>query len=334
MSIVNLASLVSVLPQGFDEHMKSLWNREARTLKMMNVKEGHGLNVAFIANTGGQQATTFSDGYDVQNSEFLSDVKIPLVLQWAQYRSSFSISQRAIDAAHSSRGGAVELLDLFMQGIFESSTAVMSKLNQDVDAGAGTSDSLLGFSNSVLAAGSYAGQSLTTYPLLAGNVTTAVGALTSDALAAMETKMFNSCGRYADVITMPPALHQKYTALGLGVINNVQGLPAKQYNLSVRDDGVFWKGIPVIRDKDQATGTVRFISLDECHLRMLPPVQAIDSVVYKGITGEDGVSSTGIPLIIESLAKTGPSTKITIRTPSMQFVVTRPNAQGLMTGVT
>lgn len=334
MAIFNLATLLASLPQTFDAHMQDLWNREARTLGRIPVKSGHGQNCAFIVNVGGQTATSFADGYDIQTAEYGSDVYLPATLNWAQYRSSFALTAKAIDVAASSRGGAVELVDLFMQHIFESSTSIMSLLNQDLDVGDGTADTLLGFGDSLVASGSYAGIDSSTYPLIKSNVTGSVGALTSAALAAMETKIFNASGKMPNLIVTTPALHEKYTALGIGVVNTISGIPYNQFNLSVRDDGIFWKGIPIIRDKDAAAGTVKMLNTDYCHFKMVPPVPTKDSVVYQLGAMEDGAGNSGFPIIIESLAKTGPSSKFTVRTPLIQFVVTRPNAHGLMTGVT
>ncbi len=334
MVTVNLAYILASLPVTFDQHMQNLWNREARLLGRIPVKSGHGQNCAFIVNVGGQTATTFADGYDIQTAEYGSDVYVPAALDWAQYRSSFVLTARAIDVAASSRGGAEELMNLFAEHIFECSTSIMSKLNSDLDAGAGTSDSLLGLAASLVTSGSYAGISSDTYPLIKSNVTAVNGALTSAALAAMETKIFIASGKMPNLIVMTPALHEKYTALGLGTINTVSGIPYNQFNLSVRDDGVFWKGIPVIRDKDMASGTVKMLNTDYLHVKVLPPVPTKDSVVYQLGSMEDGAGNTGLPIIIESLAKSGPSSKFTVRTPSLQLVVPRPNAHGLMTGCT
>ncbi len=317
--------------------MSNLWNREARTLGRIPVKEGHGQNCAFVVNVGGQSARTFSDGYDVDSTEYLSDVYLPATLSWAQYRSAFSLTARAIDAAASSKGGAAELVDLFMEHIFECSSSLMSQLNSDIDAGAGTSDALLGLSNSIVTSGSYGGIDTTAHPLIKGNVTTSAGALTDQVLAAMETKIFIASGKMPNLIVMTPALHQKYAASLFTAVNYVQGISnSSPLNIGVRDDQVFWKGIPVIRDKDMASGTVKMLNIDPSliHMKILPPVPTKDSVVYQVGAGDDGAGNSGLPIIIEAMAKTGPSSKFTVRTPSLQLCVPRPNAHGILSGVT
>lgn len=337
---VNVAAILSQMPQGFDSHMVNLFNAACRTIVRVPVMEGYGQNAAFIANTGGQVATTYPDGYDIADSELNNDVQIPLTLPWAHYRSSFRVTQDAIDIAASSRGGAMELLNQFEQRLHESCRAIGKQLNKDIHNGTGSSNAagvaLLGFSNSVLASGSYGGQSLSSYPLLAGNITTSGGALSVALLTAMETKMFNSCNKYASMISMPPALHEKWTTLNMGTTNIVQGISKGEYNLSVRDDAVFFKGIPVVRDADQESGTVKFWSLDssDLHIKVMPSVPVGDSVIFRNVMATDGQQSVGIPLIVESLSKGGPSTKITVRTPLLQACFRRGNSMGLITGVT
>lgn len=220
-----------------------------------------------------------------------------------------------------------------MDGLFGCSTSITSKLNQDLDSGTGSANSLVGFANSVISSGSYAGIASASHPLIKGNVTSTAGTMSLDILNAMETKLFNAAGILPDVIMMDPATHQSFTKLNLGVVNVVQGVAAPRYNLSVRDDGVFWKGVPVLRDKDQTAGTIKFISLSDCHLKVVPPQPTKDSAVFMMGQSTDGAGGGGLPIIVESMAKTGPSVKISVRTPLLQFVVTNPRHQGYVTGV-
>lgn len=333
-STVNLQSILNALPQNFHKEMVYLWNRQSRLLGKIPVKSGSGKNAAFVVASSGMQAFPFADGYDVQSAEFTADDKLPAVLSWAQYRSSFSLTSLAVDAAASSQGGAEQLLDLFAESIQEASSIVMSSLNADLDVGPGTGSRLVGLQSALIASGTYAGIDVSANPLMASNVTTSVGTLTEAKLADMETKIFIASGEMPDLIVMTPVLHQKYTTLGLGVTNNLQGVRAKSYNLSVRDDQLFWKDIPVIRDKDMASGTIKMLNSKRMHLQVLPPIPTKDSAVYMIGQGHDGFESKPIPIVIEALAKSGPSSKFMVRTPAIQLVVTKPSAHGLMSGVT
>ena len=334
MAVSTLSAISSALSTRFDAKLARQWNRMARTISLLDAKPGQGKAVNWDASTSTQTAATFTEGSDVGSSELLIDPKIIMTLPWGLYRNAFGLSTLQLEAALQSKETADALIDLLDESVYESVAAISSKLNVDLFAGIGSSNELCGLNYSLLSSGTYAGQSV------AGNLvsnTDANGsvlrALSVDLMDKMEAAIFTASGLRPDFIVTTPAVFRKYKGL-FESLRRVPGDSVDRYDTSVSDDGVYFQGIPVVRDKDCPAGCMYFINRSSVHMAYMPAANFGDAVQFNvrmgmGSNGQDEEQSFGIPLRIYSLAKTGSSVKFAIET-YCQLVVRRPNACGVI----
>lgn len=339
MSVLDFAEFSAFLPENHQKKIAKQWNKVAATAKLLEFRPAAGgLNCSFIADVGGKSSRAFADGYAVQQAEFDSNTRLVASVSWAQYRSPFSLTRRTITAGKFARGTASEIENILADEVVNANAELLSKINQDLHAGPGTSDRIFGLNSALVTSGSPYGINVATHTAFASNVETSVGALTAQKLAEMEEAIYTRSGHRPDVIVMAPDVMTKLSHSGV-ILDNRRYTDGSKMDLGVAPDSMSFQGIPCLRDKDMASGTLKFLNLDSMHVEVMLDLDADkDAVVLLSAPGVsaagEAVEAAGLPLILYSLAKDGPSQKYSLDTPSLQLVVTHPNRNGVMTGIT
>lgn len=344
----NLAAISTALSQRFARPLARQYNRMAVLGGLIGSDPGFGKNVAWDVEFDGATASSYQEGSDVQSSEFNVDVLQPAVLSWGHYRSAFSLSETQINAAMSSQGSADAILRIVLERVLSSGRKLASVINQDMWNGTGTDGSgnpnivgLLG--GSLDATGNYAGLSRSTYSGWAGNVLANGGvarALSIDLLEQMFVNIFRASGTRPNAIVGDPDVIRKYSGLlepARHIVGGAQG-PLNRYDTSTAD--YFFKGIPVLADKDGYTGTLAFLNTDLIRKVFLPeePEASMDASWMEMVEGEGSNGLEGenkeenpldLPFKVVALAKTGDSVKLFVKS-VLNVKVERPNAFGLL----
>jgi hypothetical protein len=335
MAVTNLSGVsVDALAQIFDPKLARQWNRSAKTLSMLNVKEGGGKNVAWDALTSVQTAATYTEGSDVDPSEFLTDLAQPAILPWGLYRNAFGLSDHAIQVAKSSMGNAVELQDLVQESAFDSVAGLASKLNVDLFAATGSGSSLVGLSSALGTSSTYATIDRGTYTEWASTVLSNSGtprALTTALMDIADGYISMKSGMSPDFIVCHPTIFRKYKSQFTVSVFNV-GQPLK-FDESATEDNVTYQGIPVIRDKDCPSTKLFMINRSALELVYLAPEVDEDSIAVLRMAGGNGdglVDSVGLPVKMSKLSKTGNARKFVLNV-TLQLKVRRPNCMAVIT---
>jgi len=342
MALESLSAVTNALGQRLSPKLYTLWNRQAVAANLIEAQAGAGPNAAWdIESANSTVPDTVAEGSDLQAAEMQSDLNDAAKLGWADYRTGFNITQRALDAAASSGGiTAEQLVDLFDERAMAKAAALISKINKDIYLGNGTSTgssqpNLVGlFGGATDATGTYAGLSRSTYADFVGSVLANGGtprALTLALMATAEQNVFVNCGEPPTHILCSPGVFRKYETL----FTNVQRLATDgrgPLTFSAGATSLFYKGIPLIRDKDCPAGKLIMINANYVKMKFLPRAGQTKDAVYsemRTLVGKanapDTLTATTIPYRIELLGKTGSSYKAMLYT-TIQLVVTKPNA--------
>lgn len=341
MALENLAAIADALGQRLAPKLYYQWNRAAVAAALIPAIPYRGKNCAFAAEFSGDvDAATVGEGSDVEDAEFDSDEDEDATLGWAHYRKSTKVTETAIDAAATSDGVAPsDLVSLYETRVLGQSTRLVSKINRDIYAGTGTDGSnptIVGlFGGSTDDSGNYAGVSRSSRAEWKGNVLANGGsarALTIKLLYQADQALFEACGEGATHILCSPGVHQTYSSLFEIVRRNAGDRGPLRYEAGSSE--LFFKGVPLIRDKDCPAGKLIFVNVNYLRVQFLPRAGVPNDAVVqqmRNLMGSTGGSegaiptATAIPFRLALLAKTGDSTKLSLKQ-TLQLVVNRPNA--------
>ncbi len=358
MAAETLSTISAALSQLFAPTLYNQMNRVAWTTSALGAEAGQGdaKNVSWDTQFSGATAYPVADGSDVTSVEYNQDVPVPAVLSWANYRSAFQLSENEIDAAARSMGTPSSLMSIFKNRVEGSVERVCSLINSDVFSGTGTGTDPLGASvpdiqgllgGPLDATGSYAGILQSSYSEWAGNVLSngsTARPLTLDLVAQMEGNIFSACGESPNLIVCDSGTYRKYQGL-FEPIRRIAGERNLTYSTGPEEnmagrEMVFFKGIPIMRDKDCPAGKMIFLNTNYVKLKFLPHINPGDAFGYEtgmlsGSTGQapgSNTSPTGLPLSIRLLAKTGDSVKGEVKV-TCQLAVARRNAVGYISDI-
>lgn len=341
-----LADIAGQLPQEIPGATRQ-YNRLAVTASTISTEAGQGKNIAHDAEMDGALAGSYAEGTDVLTTEFNVDVWQLAVLNWANYRSSFQVSENKIDAAMTSRGGFEILGKFFAENVMSSTGKLASVQNVDSIVGTGVDGSgnptIVGlFGGALSPTGTYAGINRSAYPLWAGNSLGNGGVgrpLSIDLLNQGESAISFATGEGFDCIWTSYAVVNRYKNLfeietrqvrDLGSDSEVAGFDAGTSKVS-------FMGIPVLRDRDfdkngqsgsLVMGNSKFIK------RIYLPPTVGDGIIEgeevelengESTNGDGIVTSLNMPYKVFSLFKGGDSYKVTVKNVCNQLV-TRPAA--------
>lgn len=335
MAVDLLTNLSAALAQLFSPELSRQWNRATVIARELPVKIAGGKNLGWDVEFGGAAAASYVEGADVTSGELLVDPVVPAIIPWACYRSSFGLSGMQLAAATSSMGNASALTDIVGERLMNSASKVASVINSDLYVGTGSSNTIVGLLGGALeATSSYAGIYRTggssNYTEWMGNILANGGtsrALTLDLLYQLEANIFIASNMQPDLIICDPQTYRKYAGL-FETLRRINGDGNVPMGFGSGASELFFKGIPVIRDKDMPSGHLMMLNRNELEINVLSTVSAGDAVRE----GSIALPGTVAPLHIDSLAKTGDSIKFSVKS-YLQLKVKRPNACGYIADI-
>lgn len=318
-----LSDINSALGTTFASQLTRAWNRTSVLLQNLTVVpgggQGGGKQVGWDVQFAGATAATFAEGADV--SSFDNDLEVPATIAWGQYQSKFKLTNKEMNAAYSNMGNAAELERLLEERMFDAVCAITSKINSDVVSGTGSSGgnpTIYGLTTALLDSGTYANinPSTTGQEAWVGNVQANGGTarpLTLDLLAKAEQAQYIASGQSCDIIVTTPGVKTKYEGLFNAVqrMNAGAGGPIPRMDASAED--LFWRGRPILREKDMTAGYLLGLNSREIELRVLPwaPVPDTVPVTVKQLISSDGDNSRllGAMVNVYPLGRTGSAVK-------------------------
>jgi hypothetical protein len=344
VALETLAAVSSALSQIFDPDLSRQYNRLAVAAALIPAERGRGKNAAWDVEFSGAQAGAVAEGSDVDDSEYSTDQPVPAALGWAIYRQSFKLSETEIDAAASSLGTPEVLLDMFGERVLNAHHKLVSTINVDIFTGTGVATNgvpnLVGiYGGSLEPTGLYAGISRQQFPEWSGNVLGNGGVarpLTVDLLAQLEQNVFVSCGEPANVIVASAGVVRQYEGF-FESIRRVVSDGRGPMDFGAGAANLFYKGMPVIRDRNGPKGRLAMLNTNYLRMKYLPHVNPGDAIGHMegrlvGSSGGAVTMATDIPSRIVLLAKTGDNVKASVKT-TIQLVVKRPNACGYIADI-
>jgi hypothetical protein len=344
MALETLAAVSAALSQTFEEQFYRQYNRLAVAASLIQAERGQGKNAAWDVEFSGAQADAVAEGSDVDETEFTTDQPVPAVLGWSTYRQSFKLSENEVDAAASSVGTPEVLLDMFGERVLNAHHKLCSRINVDIYTGTGTNQkgvpTLVGlYGGPMEPTGSYATIDRGQFPEWAGNVLANGGVprpLTLDLLAQMEQNIFTACGEPPNLILASAGVLRKYEGFFESVRRVISdGRGPMDFGAGAAN--LFYKGMPIIRDRNGPPGRLAMINANYLRIKYLPHVNPGDAVGYgeSQLTSSSGGAvqmATAIPARIVLLAKTGDNVKASVKT-VIQMCLKRPNSCGYIADI-
>lgn len=343
MADEKLSDITGALAQTFGAEIVRTWNRSGRLAQMIPVKsgggQGGGKNVGWDVELDDASAANFAEGADLDSGELDFDRVKPATLDWGFYRAAFQLSNLEINAARANVGNAVALEDMFGERVLGKAAKLLSMINNDLMAGTGTGTgshpNIVGLAAALAATGTYATIDKGTYTAFAGNVSANGGTarpLTGALLSAAEAQGFVASNFQPTALVTTAGVASKYEGLFQQVqriVNDGPGVPAA--DISTKQ--LFWRGLPIVRDRQCQTGYLYMLDVGELALHVLDWAPAADGVQVqtKGLPSSNGdmVQSTSIPVHIYPLARTGSGQKFMLEIYT-QLKVKRPNGHVLI----
>lgn len=348
-----LAVVSPALTQSFSRTLYKVWNRQALLASILQLEDEGGVGdakqVAWDVAFSGATAASFAEGSDIAPSEFNQDPLVPAVLPWGQYRAAFKLSNLEINAAARNQAGPQQLANLVALRLEGSLTKLISVFNADLYTGTGTDGSgnpnVVGLNTALAATGTYAAIPKATYPEWQGNVLGNGGSprpLTFDLLANLEQLIFQSSGLEPTALVASAGVVRKYESLfeaGKITMNAGQApVPGYQGSTSGGVTGpvtnLFWRGKPVIRDRNCPAGTLYMVNQNFMMIKPLPfnPLSP-DGVPVRQMTAP---SSNGqqfqpspIQCVVYPLARTGSAIPFVAEV-YIQLKAARTNCHGIL----
>lgn len=340
-----LSDISSALSTFFDAELQRQFNRTSVLADALPKLPGGGKAVNWdVRLNRTTHAAAFTEGADVDSSEFNVDPTVPAVLSWGQYRVAFSLSGISVAAAASSPGSALELLDQFQSNLEDAASDLVSKINAEIYAGTGSNNRIAGLTGAgaIAATGTYATISRVTYSDWAASVAANGGTsrnLTKWLIDSLESAVYRASGKTPRLIVTTPEVVTKYESLfanemrvqvdrgELAPIQTTPNVGAPFIPSNTGYTGLTYKGIPILRDRDCPSGKLFMLNPDFVNIRVLP-----QSNLGTVTRSENRQAPAGISVRVESLAKTGDADKFQL-VAYLQLQVKRPNTCGVLADI-
>lgn len=334
-----LADIATALATTFSARIRRQWNRVAVTASLLEMVpatgQGGGKQVGWDVEFSGANVTVFAEGSDVQASEYSTDPILPAVLPFGMYRAPFQLSNLEIKAARASTANAAELGRIMIERLDGSLAKMASVANADIISGTGLSSgnpNIVGLATALAQTGNYAGLSKSVYSEWAGNLLANGGApraLTQDMLYNADQLIYTASGKSAKVLVASPGVYRKYAGLFETIKRVVVGPEGQVPTFSGGERELFWKGMPVLRDRNMTSGTLMMLNTDDIKLRPLTAQSDEDGVVQAmaSLPTSNGETVAQLPLVVDvyPLARTGSAQKF-VAEMYLQLQVERVNS--------
>jgi hypothetical protein len=218
-------------------------------------------------------------------------------------------------------------------------TKMASQINIDIwqaNGVSGGNPSIVGFPTAISSTGAYAGISKASFPEWAGNTIALGGPLTFDSLYLLDQNIYVSSGKTAKVITCAPDVYRKYADLFETIKRVFVSSSGEVPVFTGGERELFWKGMPVLRDKDMTAGTLAMLNTDDIKIRPLTGVANQDGVasMSRMAPSSNGETDEASPIACDvfPLARTGSAQKFLVET-YIQLQLERVNSHGYITGI-
>jgi hypothetical protein len=372
-----LANISDALQKRFLKRLIYQFSTLTPTLQHIYKEKGFGESLNFDGVFPGSAGGSTPEGYVYASADFTVNKNVRANLGWGIYSQPFAITDLEFSAIKSTNDPEMLTLNFLDRKMKEAIQTLATKINGDIFVGAGSDTSDIGsvastprivgltpaWANGTSIpggitsdTGSYAGISRTTYTGWKGNYisNSANTVLSPDLIDHLLTQIFQSCGRYPNLLVGSPNVgryyRQLFTTTGstpiFNMINAASGkldpmIPFSNVNNGYNQN-LSYGGIPVVIDPsiseiDGTAGKLYALNTDYLGLYTLPygaPGFERDSLPVKSLVHGIDEESTEteepeIPVTIKQLAVTGLQTSWSMVT-QVQLAVTRPQANGWM----
>ncbi|HEY2517077.1 MAG TPA: phage major capsid protein [Polyangiaceae bacterium] len=312
------AAINSALSTTFSRRLRRQWNRAARTAKLIRMVpargQGFGKQIGWDVAFSGAAANNFQEGSAIGATETAQDINVPAVLGFGMYRSAFQLSNLEVKQAKASIANAVELGRIVVERLDGSLTKIASAINADIFSGTGSgldyqsnpAPNIVGLTTALAASGAYAGISKATFSEWAGNVLGNGGVprpLTQDLLYNADQLIFNASGKETQrVIVADSGSYRKYAGLFETIKRVVVGPNGEVPRFEGGARELSWNGMPVLRDRNAETGTLKMLTLDDLELNPLVDVvdEDLDGLVKQAaLPSSNGEETDELPIMVD-----------------------------------
>lgn len=347
MAAEYLAGISAALATTFSARLRRQWNRVAVTAATLEMEPatgaGGGKQVGWDVEFSGAAAASFAEGSDVASSEFNVDPVVPAILPFGMYRSAFQLSNLEIKAAMANPANAAELGRIMVERLDGILAKMASVANADLISGTGVDGSgnptIVGLTTALAATGGYAGLNKLTYSEWAGNALANGGvsrALTLDLLYNADQLIYVASGKSAKVIICSPGVYRKYAGLFETIKRVMVGPNGELPTFTGGEREQFFKGMPVIRDRNMTAGTLMMLNTDDIKIRPLANSAAEDGVQtsQRQLPSSNGEEEVRTPLMVDvyPLARTGSAQKF-VAEMYLQLQVARVNSHCIISDI-
>jgi hypothetical protein len=366
-----VADIVANLPNIFFREGVNLWNREAQLVSKIQKNMGRGPGLNWTVSNGGSKTVHRGEGYTVTPAtDAFQDDRVQMQLQRGIYSTTFGFTDMELATVASYNGtdaAADSIKNRLKDAYLESLSNLSRQIELDLLTGTGTAldpssnpqNSIVGFLSALATSGTYAGQSFggSTNPGLISNIQSGVGSVTRADIDLMFAQIAQATGSAPTFIMASPKTctylkgiadpQIRYNVIGQSVAaREIGGLssPLQTMGPSIMS----YDGVPIYQNSAwgastnsslaaNADGYVLFGQERHLLLDVLPYGPAPDALLSQMrsslSSNGDGFDDAGLPVRCWAQAKTAASLVVTLDV-QVQMAVKKPNAFGLMSGVT
>lgn len=327
MSNVPQTLALITLAQEFRGDVVGQINRRVTLLKLLRIVPGGGQNVAWVARSDGHLAENHTDGQDVSN--YGSDAQTSAILTWSLYRSPFSVTKLAMDAA----AGAASPLGnraLWRENMANAAAKLADKIEKELFVGPGTGTTISGLDLAI-------GSTTSTYATISQSSNTFWQPYVIDPGSATGIS-FQQIRTDLAAIQAAGGEVPDIAVCGLSTFNSIAGLfdanrrwtsvntARGKIQLDAGFEGVEVDGCMFVKAKDAPEGAIYYLNTRYTEIQYLPDA-TYPPYVYEQVQADDGYGSVPLGFHYEMLAKTGPADKAEILS-EIALKVGRPNTCG------
>lgn len=335
---VQTTSLIT-LAQNYYGDIKRQANRRAATYMMLPKRAGGGKNIAWVAESTGSTAGTYTEGATIGSP--YSDAQAAAILTWGLYENPFQVTDLALDTARTSVTPAGNL-ELFARNLVNASAELVSTLNQDIFTA--VSGGMTGFDDAI-------GSTTNTYATIdrtsasywqpTVNDPGSSKALTKEQIFGDLAEISTLSGMRPNLGVCHPQVFKKIESLYETQRRFVQNANMTLANVNLGEPGIpviTVNGCTFIEDKDgyydssNEVGNIYYLNTDYVHIEYLPNSMAPMGFIEQQIAVNDGFESVSAGFQYIPVARTAHAKKAVVRT-TQQLVVERPNACGVRKNV-
>lgn len=337
------ATISTALSQYYSAKLADQRNMDAFELAYIPIVPGDsGKNVAWDARfTGTKNTTVFAEAADVDPSEYTKTTKVPAVLDFGNYRSPASISDKAAILSAVAEGSPDELRALIDAEVNDSLIQITKDIVVDIYIGTGVSGgnpNIVGLAGgAALNSGLYAGINRASYTEWSAQIIGNNGIsrpLSDDLMRQAETAVFNAGGAPPNMILTTGSVHRKYGGLFGAMLRVNTGGPQPSL-MGMGTNDLFWGNMPVVRSARSPAGKLFMFNTSNVELvfpRSLLPIASVPMNPMVAKMGMDLKRPYMLPIVVTTMANTGNSLKYNVFS-YVQLRVKRPNAVATITDI-